>query len=487
MNENNTPLPLASRYSSELNLLEQVHMALGSASKLDDFYVIMASLLVDPNTFGYSRAFFLRYDDRSGVFTGKLAIGAVNQAEHEQFHNNLIEEANLLRSQIEEIQRDSPEPRAVQPLYDLKYHSLWIQLLQGLDEGTSLQSGFQELAIKRDELPENHILERAAAGSHALIFEPPQCGLDGLEDFVRLPAIAGRLITKRGINGILIADKIYEGHPLDDEALYHFQWLLNHASVTLDNVEMVEELTETTKRLQEVDRIKTNFLSIVSHELRTPLTSIIGFVHLLYDEKAGPVSATQKDLLKRVTNHSMHLQSMVNDLLEIAEVEGGGMINVSLQPVDPLAAFMNVLPKIEARRGGKRVDIHPVIRDKIPLIRADKGALERIFYHLMDNAVKFIQTSGRVTVDFTEHEGMLDIGITDTGIGIPQENLQRIFDHFYQIDFRLERAYGGMGIGLTIVKLLLKATDGQIHVESNPGAGSRFILTYPVFTGENAY
>ncbi|MEI6037748.1 MAG: HAMP domain-containing sensor histidine kinase, partial [Planctomycetota bacterium] len=198
---------------------------------------------------------------------------------------------------------------------------------------------------------------------------------------------------------------------------------------------------------KEVDRLKTNFLSIVSHELRTPLTSIIGFVRLVEEEKVGPITPPQCDLLKRVSHHAAHLQSMVNDLLEIAEVEAGGMIDVELEAVDPLAAFYNILPKIETRRGSKNITIEPVIRNTVPLIRCDSLALERIYYHLLDNAVKFIPSEGRVTVEFDRRDNELNISIVDTGIGISHENLTRIFDHFYQVDSRLERTYGGMGIG----------------------------------------
>ncbi len=226
--------------------------------------------------------------------------------------------------------------------------------------------------------------------------------------------------------------------------------------------------------------MKTNFLSIVSHELRTPLTSIIGFVHLLTEGRVGETSPAQADLLKRVSQHASHLQSMVNDVLEIAEVEAGGIINASVQPVDPLAAVLRVIPKIEARRGTKQITIEPVLQGRIPMMLGDAHALERILFHLLDNAVKFIPHAGRVTIEFQQREHDLDVTVADSGIGIPKENVQRIFEHFYQVDFRLERAYGGMGIGLSVVKMLLEATGGRIRVESSVGLGSRFTLTYPV-------
>lgn len=470
----------AGSYSQELTLLEQVHVALGLASKLEEFYLIVASMLVDPNTFGFSRAFFLRYDERTRTFSGRLALGAGSREEHERFRNELLEEARRLKEQVEVVQRESPEALALQPIYNLRYHSLWIQLLQGREEGTGLNDGFQRLLLRRDRLSQRHLLEKVANASGAVLLDDKTTERGGLEPYVQLPAVAGRLFTRRGLHSILIADRLYEDQRLGEETLYHFQWLLNHASVALENVELVEQLQATTQRLQEVDRLKTTFLSIVSHELRTPLTSIIGFVHLLAQEKAGPVTQWQRDLLRRISQHSAHLQSMVNDILEIAEVEAGGMINVHLEAVDPLAALLTTIPKIEARRGAKKVAVEPVMGQAIPMVLADASALERIYYHLLDNAVKFTPGEGKVLVEFHQEQEQLDIAIVDTGIGISQENLKLIFNHFYQVDSRLERNYGGMGIGLTVVKLLLAAIGGKIRVESTPGHGSRFVLTFPV-------
>lgn len=463
----------------DINLLEQIHVALGSASKLEDFYVILASMLVDPNSFGFSRAFLLRYDERSRSYNGRIALGASSAAEHEQFLRDLAEETRILQQQILAIQSESPEPRAIQSLYNLRFHSLWIHLVQGVEEGTGLNAAFKNVHLRGDLLGEQHLLHQAAQSNRARLVKPEEVSVEGLEDYLVGPAICGRLVTKRGLHGVLIADNFFGDTPLDDEFLVHFQWLLNQASVTLDNVELVEDLTATTQRLQDVDRLKSSFLSIVSHELRTPLTSIVGFSQLLAEERVGPLTDTQRDLLRRVSGHAGHLQSMVNDLLEIAEVEAGGMLDLSVEPVDPLACFWNIQPKIEARRGAKNVRIVPLVTGSTPNVLANSSALERILYHLLDNAVKFTE-EGTVTVEFRSEPGELQIVVADEGIGIPPDNLRKIFDYFYQVDFRLERSYGGMGIGLTVVKLLLDATGGRIAVESQPGQGSRFTLTYPV-------
>lgn len=467
-------------YPRELNLLEQVHTALGSAARLEDFYIITCSMLVDPNTFGFSRAFLLRFDERSHTYTGKIALGSATRQEHERNREELAQEDQRIRELVEEIQRQSPEPVAVQQLLDLRYHGLWIQALQGRQDGENLDEAFRQVTLDAQQLPGNHLISRTAASPHALLMPAGECNIEGLPSFIECPLVSGRLVTKRGLHAIVIADRKFEATPLSGENLVHFQWLLNHAAVTLDNVELVSELTRTTERLKEVDRMKTNFLSIVSHELRTPLTSIIGFVHLLTEGRVGDLTPPQADLLKRVSHHSSHLQNMVNDLLEIAEVEAGGMINVTLKPVDPLSVVLQVLPKLELRRSMKKVEVQPVVEQAIPQVKADATALDRTLFHLLDNALKFSKPGGRVTITFNTEGSNLHIAVNDEGIGIPDAELKRIFEHFYQVDFRLERAFGGMGIGLTVVRLLLEATGGHITVKSAPGKGSSFILTYPV-------
>ncbi len=469
------------RLSQELTVQEQVHVALGSASTFEDFYAILCCLLVDPNTFDFSRAFLLRYDDVQRTFIGKIAVGAATRRDHLRLRREIAEEARRLEEQIEYVKTASPEPRTVQPLYDLRFHSLWIHFLQERDSSTSLSDAFRLVRLPESDLPANHVVRMISNLQRAKVFtSDDNLQLGGLEEFIRPPFAGGRIMTKRGLHALLIADRSFQRNALNERALYHFQWLLNHASVTLDNVVLLEELRETTARLQEVDRIKSNFLSIISHELRTPLTSIVGFVQILQEEKAGALSNFQRDLLRRVAYHAANLQSMVNDLIEIAHVEAGGMINVQLQAVDPLSILLKTIPKIENRRGSKRVAIEPVVTSEVPLVRSDPTALERIYFHLLDNAVKFIPDQGNVRIYFIQREDWLDIVIEDTGIGISPENLRRIFEHFYQVDSRLERAYGGMGIGLTVVKLLLEATGGQIRAESTPNVGSRFTVSYPI-------
>ncbi len=471
----------------DLALFEQVHTALGLTGKLEDFYTVFASLLVDPEVLGFSRVFLLRTDEQAESLVGRLALGARDREEHEKFRSTLSSETARINEMIELVQSDSPEPHAIDPLLNLRFHAIWIQMLQAGDssggEGTTMNDSFQQVAIPFSHISGDSSLFRAQYQPRSAAISELTDFPGALSNFIEAPAVLGRLVTKRGVHALVIADIAFqENQTFPPHTLARFQTILNLASVALENVELVEELTDTTNKLKEMDRLKTNFLSIVSHELRTPLTSILGFVSLVAEAKVGPISEAQQDLLRRVVNHSLHLQDMVNDLLEVAEIESGGMVSFSRGPVDPLAILLNVIPTITARRSSRNPKIEPVIGSGgVPLIRGDQRALERILFHLIDNGIKFSQgAEALVTVAFTVDSGKLDMTVADNGIGIPSDQLKRIWDRFYQVDYRLERAYGGMGIGLNIVKMLLDATGGQIRVESSVGSGSKFTISYPI-------
>lgn len=444
-----------------MRLIEDVSHAFGVAHKLADFYATTATLLVSPQHFGYSRAFLLTYDHKTGQYHGRLALGAQSEKDHQRFRD-------------QQGKGNVSGPPHTGMLLDTA------MLLQRDAIGFHLNEQFQHLHLPADQLPADHLVTLIAQSARARLYQPSDALMAGISHIFELPLIAGTLHTRQGLHTLVIADRLYEDEPLNPQALIPFQWLMNHAQIALQNVELVEELTRTTEQMQEVDRIKNNFLNIVSHELRTPLTSIIGFTHLLKDGQAGPVTEPQRDLLERVSNHSLHLQNMVNDILEIAEVGSGGIVNVTLQKVDPLDTLWQVIPRVDSRKSTREVTIEPVVDGPIPNIQADPVALERIYYHLLDNAIKFIPHAGSVKVHFAHDATHMRITVADDGIGISPDKVKRIFDHFYQVDYRLERVYGGMGIGLTIVKLLLDATGGTLHIQSTPNEGSEFTVCYPL-------
>jgi signal transduction histidine kinase len=193
----------------------------------------------------------------------------------------------------------------------------------------------------------------------------------------------------------------------------------------------------------------------------------------------GILSPGQKQILDRVLAHAERLVGVVNDLIEIVEIDTGSAVNLRVVPVDPLNVLMETLPKLEPRKASKSVTIEPVVTSPVPAILADEKGLGRIFYHLIDNAVKFSNENGKVRIKFSVEERELAIHIVDQGIGIAPDRLRMIFEAFYQVDAKLARVYEGMGIGLTLTKKLVDGTGGRILAQSEFGQGSTFTLIYP--------
>ena len=279
---------------------------------------------------------------------------------------------------------------------------------------------------------------------------------------------------------VIFADKKYQQLGFMPIDFLQLEWFRSHTSLLLRNSKLIDDLRSAYEEIKNIDTLKTNFLSVISHELRTPLTSIYGFLELLITGKAGELSPTQRQLLDRIDQNTNTLINKVNDLIELAHFETEGIEHPELSAVDPLAVVMNTFSQLEPRARANKIVTEPVIKTEIPPILANENALERIFYHLLDNAIKFSPPESKVVAELEHQNNQVMISFIDKGAGIPPEQLQRVFDYFYQLEEPMTRTYEGMGVGLTLTRLLLKATGGQLEVESQPNQGSRFTVIYPV-------
>jgi PAS domain S-box-containing protein len=242
----------------------------------------------------------------------------------------------------------------------------------------------------------------------------------------------------------------------------------------------VREYHETLKKscedLIEADRIKTEFISNITHELLTPLTSISGFTELLYDETTGKINNEQKKSLQIILRNSDRLIRLIKDLLDVSHLEKnklgmqfglisiGDVISRCMQDLQPQAKYKEITIS---------QDIKP-----LPKIWGDEGRLTQVIANLLANAIKFTPQKGTITVIARESQNEVKISITDTGIGIPHDQLSRIFERFYQIDGSNSRKYGGAGLGLSICKSIVENHYGSIWAESD-GNGSTFHIVLP--------
>lgn len=232
---------------------------------------------------------------------------------------------------------------------------------------------------------------------------------------------------------------------------------------------VVTVLRDITARV-ELERMKTNFLSVVSHELKTPLHSIKGFVEIILMGKTGPINDLQKDFLETVREQTGQLQRLINDLLEFSRLEAG-QIKLRLEPValGPLVA--SVVAKMTPQAETATVHMVNQVPANFPIIEADSMRIEQVITNLVDNAIKFTPPAGTITLSGVELADTVKLTVVDSGIGIPPEEYERIFDRFYQVDGGSNRLYKGTGLGLSICKHIVEHHGGHIWVES-AGSGT---------------
>jgi signal transduction histidine kinase len=257
-----------------------------------------------------------------------------------------------------------------------------------------------------------------------------------------------------------------------------------------------EALKSSYDQLKQLDQLKSTFLATVSHELRTPLTSILGYAEMLRSGAAGALSDGQAEFLKTIHGKADQLLGLISSLLDLGRLEAKSL-ELHHEAVDPRALLSDVGSTIVPGANRRNVELDITVADGTPKIWGDPVRLRQILLNLVDNAVKFTREGGQVRLGaeigeldsggagglgsalFVENRPAVVLTVRDTGMGIPQESLSRIFDAFYQIDAGTTRAHGGAGLGLSIVKQLVDGHGGKIEVISELGEGSLFTVKLP--------
>ncbi|MGA2724498.1 MAG: PAS domain S-box protein [Bryobacteraceae bacterium] len=247
------------------------------------------------------------------------------------------------------------------------------------------------------------------------------------------------------------------------------------AERTLQLERTAAELEKRNREVERVNRMKTDFLARSSHELRTPLNAIIGYSDLLGEQSAGPLPSPYPRFVANIQDGARHLLAMVNDLLDISRIETGH-IDLNREAFRPAETLEEVLSVIAPFAGIKNISIENEIPGGL-WIRADRTRFKQVLYNLLSNAVKFTPENGRVWIAEASREDAAGFCIGDTGIGIPESELEAIFDEFHQVSGSSGSATEGTGLGLAITRRLVELHGGAIRVESTIGQGSRFILS----------
>ncbi len=248
---------------------------------------------------------------------------------------------------------------------------------------------------------------------------------------------------------------------------------------------LYKELQKRVKELTQANKAKNEFLSIVSHELRTPLTSLTGFICVVLDEEAGPLNEQQKRFLSIVKQSAKRLNVLISDLLDISRIESGRM-NLHMCMFSLSELLQRSTEDLRASATSKNLTL-TLKGDDLPYeIYGDPSRIQQVVDNLISNAVKFTESGGSVQVVLENKGDALKVSVIDTGIGLPKEEQEKIFDMFYQVDATARRATGGTGLGLAIARGIVALHGGEIWVESQPGKGSNFSFVIPRKTNQIA-
>jgi PAS domain S-box-containing protein len=263
-----------------------------------------------------------------------------------------------------------------------------------------------------------------------------------------------------------------------------------------DRKQSETKLHLANEELMRATRLKDEFLANMSHELRTPLNSILGMNEALQDEVFGSINERQLKALKTIESSSTHLLALINDILDVAKIESG-QVTLELTATDIDSLCKSSLAFIKQQALTKRIQLIHKIPKYLPEIMIDERRIRQVLINLLNNAVKFTLEGGTITLEVSQVQlessptnptplNYIKIAVTDTGIGISAENIQKLFQPFIQIDSALNRKHDGTGLGLALVKRLVEIHGGNVELTSEVGVGSCFAINLPINIGDPA-
>jgi signal transduction histidine kinase len=238
------------------------------------------------------------------------------------------------------------------------------------------------------------------------------------------------------------------------------------------------QLTEINQELKKLLQVKSEFLSLISHELKSPLTVVQGYLTLLKDKQMGSLNPEQEEGLSVAAVEAEHLNYLINQILDLSQLDSGKFELVS-EEIDIKAILNHCLAALRSEAKKNRVSFRTRISPAAVRARGDGNKIKQVFRNILENALKFSPAGGTVAIRGEKKEGCLVYSVSDRGIGIPEDELEKIFDRFYQVKTPLTIKYGGMGLGLAISKNIVELHGGWIWAESGPGRGTTVFFTLP--------
>lgn len=257
-----------------------------------------------------------------------------------------------------------------------------------------------------------------------------------------------------------------------------FATLSAQVAVAIQNAQLFRQQREIASRLAEIDHLKSQFLATVTHELRTPLNAILGFSRIIIRGMDGPLTEAQERDLTAIYESGQHLLSLIDDILDFSRIEAGQM-SLDIQPVDLRREIIGLTAQVEEWIGDKPIRLELDLPAQMPPVEGDPDRLRQVLRHLLSNAVKFTH-AGSVSVSAVYNPQWVVINIKDTGIGIAEKDMDKLFRPFSQVDGSSSRSYHGVGLGLSIARYLVELHGGKIWAESVHDAGTTFSFVLPI-------
>jgi PAS domain S-box-containing protein len=275
--------------------------------------------------------------------------------------------------------------------------------------------------------------------------------------------------------------RFIEAHGMVERDLHGTPLKLIGANWDITDRKIVEEALIYSRIISEdTNRIKSEFMNNVSHELRTPLTSVIGFSDVLLQEDYEGLSKEQKKYVEYINSSGKNLLDIINKIIDFSRYEINDPENLNIKKITLDSFISEIMMLISKKAADKSIGLSFKRKESVGTFYADEHKLTQIIHNLLENAVKFTNPGGSITVETSAYGGMLRISVIDTGIGIDKDDMNEIFKPFLQLDGSIARKYNGTGIGLALCKKLVELHDGNMWVASEPGNGSNFTFEIPV-------
>ena len=250
------------------------------------------------------------------------------------------------------------------------------------------------------------------------------------------------------------------------------------SALAIQNARLFRELAEKSRQLEVASQHKSEFLANMSHELRTPLNAIIGFSEVLSERMFGDLNEKQEEYLKDIHASGQHLLSLINDILDLSKIEAGRM-ELELSDFDLPMTIDNALMLVRERAARRGIELQRTIDERLGQIQADERKIRQVLLNLLSNAIKFTPDGGRIDVEAKPANGLIEVSVSDTGVGIAPEDQDAVFEEFRQVG-TADKKVEGTGLGLALSRKFIELHGGKIWVKSQVGAGSTFTFTVPV-------